>query len=176
MNRSARGFTLIEILIALVVLAFGMLAMARVIGRSAQSELEAYQRSVAMTLTADMADRITNNPRNAARYVSDYSPNGPAEDCAALPDATDVVAHDQCEWGNRLRGVDTFVGAKGIGAPIAARGCVINTAPNVYVVTVAWQGVMPTAGAESRCGADAMGDEKLRRAFSTVFQIATLGV
>jgi type IV pilus assembly protein PilV len=174
-NRAARGFTLIEILIALIVLAFGMLALARVIGRSAQAEMEAYERSVAMTLAAEMADRITNNPKKAASYVATYAPSGPAEDCAALPDPSDIVAHDQCEWRNRLRGIDTLSDAKGIGAPIAAQGCVINPAPNVYVVAVAWQGVLPTAGADSPCGADAMGDERLRRVYSTVFQIATLG-
>jgi hypothetical protein len=42
-------------------------------------------------------------------------------------------------------------------------------------VAVAWQGVLPTAGADSPCGANAMGDERLRRVYSTVFQIATLG-
>lgn len=175
MKRSTQGFTLIEILIALIVLAFGMLALARVVGRSAQVELEAYERSVAMTLATEMVDRITNNPKKAASYVATYAPSGPAEDCTALPDPADVVAHDQCEWRNRLRGIDTITGAKGIGAPIAAQGCVINTAPNIYVVAVAWQGVLPTAGADSPCGANAMGDERLRRVYSTVFQIATLG-
>jgi type IV pilus assembly protein PilV len=174
-RHAPRGFTLIEILIALVVLAFGMLALARVIGRSAQEELEAYQRSQAMTLALEMADRITNNPKQAALYVEDYVPVGPAEDCTALPDPADLVAHDKCEWRNRLRGVDTLTSGRGIGAPIAAQGCVINTAPNIYTVAVAWQGVVPTAAADSACAADAFGDEKLRRVFSTVFQIATLG-
>ena len=172
-----RGFTLIEVLIALVVLAFGMLALARTLGRSAQEELEAQQRAQAMTLAAEMASRIGNNPKQAALYVGDYVPVGPVEDCAALDPAA-VVALDQCEWRNRLRGADTFDGDRGIGSPIAARGCVINTAPNIYVVAIAWQGVLATEPADSPCGADQFGPdtEKTRRVYSTTFQIATLGV
>jgi len=175
--RAARGFTLVEVLIALVVLAFGMLSLARVLGRSAQEELEAYQRTQAMTLAAEMVDRVTNNPKLAASYVDDYAPDGPAEDCAAL-DPTDVVNRDKCEWRNRLRGADVLDAERGIGSPLAARGCVFVTATNIYVVAVAWQGVLPTDAADSPCGREAFGaaNEKTRRVYSTTFQIATLGV
>ena len=173
----ARGFTLIEVLIALVVLAFGMLAVARVLGRSAQEEMEAQQRAQAMTLAAEMASRITGNPKQAATYVGNYVPMGPVEDCAALAPAA-VVDIDQCEWRNRLRGADTFDGARAVGAPIAARGCVISPAPNIYVVAIAWQGLLATEAADSPCGAGQFGpdNEKTRRVYSTTFQVATLGV
>ena len=176
-ERSARGFTLIEVLIALVVLAFGMLSLARVLGRSAQEELEAYQRTQAMTLAAEMVDRVTNNPKLAANYVDHYAPNGPAEDCAAL-DPADVVGRDKCEWRNRLRGADVLDEARGIGAPLAARGCVFSPAPNLYVVAIAWQGVLPTDAADSPCGRGLFGtaSERTRRVYSTTFQVATLGV
>jgi type IV pilus assembly protein PilV len=172
-----RGFTLIEVLIALVVLAFGMLALARGLGRSAQGELEAQQRMQAMTIVAEMASRIANNPRHAVDYVGDYVPAGDVEDCAQL-DAAVPVARDQCEWRNRLRGADIFDDERAIGAPIASRGCVINTAPNVYVIAVAWQGVLPTEPADSPCGQGAFGadNENTRRVYSTTLQIATLGV
>ena len=175
--RATRGFTLIEVLIALVVLAFGMLSLARVLGRSAQEELEAYQRTQAMTIAAEMVDRVTNNPKLAAGYVDDYAPYGPLEDCTAL-DPADVVSRDKCEWRNRLRGADVLDAEHGIGAPLAARGCVFSTGPNIYVVAVAWQGVLPTDAADSPCGKDTFGtaNEKTRRVYSTTFQIATLGV
>lgn len=174
---SVCGFTLIEVLIALVVLAFGMLSLARVLGRSAQAEMEAYQRTQAMTLAAEMAHRVTNNPKQAALYVGDYIPTGPGEDCAAL-DPADVLERDKCSWRNRLLGADTVDQAKAIGSPIAARGCVLNPAPNIYVVAVAWQGLLATEAADSPCGEEAFGvaNEKTRRVYSTTFQIATLGV
>jgi len=175
-TRAARGFTLIEVLIALVVLAFGLLALARVLGRSAQEEMEAYQRTQAITLAADMASRITNNAKQAAAYIGDYAPAAVNEDCSAL-DAADTVERDRCEWRNRLRGLDILDEGRGIGAPLGARGCVLNPAPNVYVVAVAWQGLLATDAPDSPCGANVFGpdNERTRRAYTTTFQVATLG-
>jgi type IV pilus assembly protein PilV len=147
----AGGFTLIEILIALVVMAFGMLALARGMGRASQEELEAFQRTQAMALAQEMADRINNNLRQAPQYVGDYVPGQVAEDCAAAPS---LVARDGCQWRNRLLGMDTLDGPRATGAPMAARGCVTSPAPNVYLVAVAWQGVLVSEAPDSACGAE----------------------
>jgi hypothetical protein len=74
-----------------------------------------------------------------------------------------------------LRGTDVLDAAKAIGAPIAARACVIAAAPNIYVVAVAWQGLLETAPSDSPCGTDAFDKEENRRVYSTVIQVATLG-
>jgi type IV pilus assembly protein PilV len=173
-TRPARGFTLLDVLIALVVLAFGMLALARTIGRSSQAEMEAYQRTQAMTVASELVDRIRNNPKGAPLYVGDYVTGGEIEDCTLL-DAADVVGRDRCEVRNRLRGADVLDADKAVGAPIAARACVMTAAPNIYVVAVAWQGLLPTAPADSPCGAGEFDREENRRVYSTVIQIATLG-
>lgn len=167
-----RGFTLLEVLIALVVLAFGLLSLARGIGRASQEEMEAWQRSQGMLLAQEMADRIGNNQKQAALYVGEYVPAATAEDCTAAPSQ---VARDACEWRNRLLGDDVRDGDATIGAPLGARGCVTNPAPNLYLVAVAWQGVVPTEAPDSACGAGAFDREENRRVFSTVLQIATLG-
>ena len=174
--RRARGFTLIEVLIALIVMAFGLLSLARVLGRSAQEEMEAYQRTQAITIAGDMAARIANNSKQAAAYVGDYAPDAVTEDCTALP-PDDLVERDRCEWRNRLRGIDILDAGRGIGAPIGARGCVLNPAPNRYVVAIAWQGLIATEASDSPCGANQYGvaNERTRRVFSTTFQVATLG-
>jgi type IV pilus assembly protein PilV len=170
----ASGFTLIDILISLFILGFGMLALARVMAQSSLSEVEASQRSQAMTLAQDMAERINLNRKNAVAYVGSYSgtwgPDG-AVDCSAM----NGVEKDACEWQNLLAGSTTLDVRNAIGAPMAALGCVINPAPNIYVIAVAWQGMVPTTGSESACGASAFDREENRRVFSTVVQIATLG-
>lgn len=170
--RKIRGFTLLELLIALVVLAFGMLALARGMGRASQAELEAFQRAQAMALAQEMGDRINDNLKQAALYVGDYVPQAAAEDCSGAPS---LVARDACEWRNRLLGVDTLDAGQSIGAPMGARGCVVSPAPNVYVITVAWQGLIPSAAPDSACGQGVFDREENRRAFSTVVQVATLG-
>ena len=175
------GFTLIDVLISVFILAFGMLALARVMAQSSLSEVEASQRSQAMMLVQDMSERINLNRKNAVAYVGSYSatwgPGGGA-DCSALRGVNADVCewqNDAYEWQNLLAGSTTLDGTSAIGAPIAARGCVISPAPNIYVIAVAWQGLVPTTGSDSACGANAFDREENRRVFSTVVQIATLG-
>ena len=168
----ACGFTLIEVLIALVVLAFGMLSLARGLARSSQEDFEAYQRSQAMELVQEMVERVASNRKQAVQYVGDYVPGTQPADCSK---AANPVLNDQCEWTNKLLGVDTRDGLRKIGAPLATRGCITNPAPNIYIVAVAWQGVLPTAAPDSVCGQGAFDQEANRRVFSTTLQIATLG-
>lgn len=174
MRPAARGFTLVEVLVAVVVLAFGLLSLARVLARAGEAEVEAVQRTQAMTLAQDMVDRINLNRANAAAYVGDYTPGDGLEDCRADPTAPQVQ-RDRCQWTNLLAGALVLDQGRPVGAPLGARGCVAATAPNVYVVAVAWQGITPTEAPDNECGAGAFDRPENRRVFSTVVQIATLG-
>jgi type IV pilus assembly protein PilV len=175
-SRAARGFTLIEVLVALVVLAFGVLSLARLLARAGEAEIEAVQRTQAIALAQDMVDRINLNRRNAAQYIGDYVAGSRPQQCASAADpATPAVDRDRCEWTNLLQGAMVLDEGRPIGAPLRARGCVTNPAPNVYVVSIAWQGVVPTDAPDNTCGEGAYDREANRRVFSTVTQIATLG-
>ncbi len=173
LTRRERGFTLIEVLIAMFVLGFGLLALARVLARASSAELEAIQRDQAMAIAQDFVDRVNLNRKSAAQYVGEYVPYGPVEDCTSA-DLNTQVLRDQCAMRNLLRGASTYEGQKTIGAPYAARACVTSPAANVYVIAIAWQGVVPTAAPDSACGEGAFDQEANRRVYSTVVQIATL--
>ena len=177
-SRNAKGFTLIEVLVSLVILAFGMLALARAMGSASLDELESFQRAQAMVITQDIVERINANRKQALQYVGTYPSEMNAlvaSECTAEPT---VLGRDQCEFRNRLLGNDTLDGTRPIGAPMASRACITETAPgsNLYIVAIAWQGVKPTAAPDSTCGEDAFDREENRRVFSTVVQIATLGL
>jgi type IV pilus assembly protein PilV len=168
------GFTLIEVLISLVILAFGMLALARAMAGATLDELESYQRSQAMVISQEIVERINANRKQAIQYVGEYVAPQAAADCTV--EAT-VLARDQCEFRNRLMGADTLDAGRAMGSAIAARACITETAPgsNQYVVAIAWQGLKSTAAPDSVCGENSFDREENRRVFSTVLRIATLG-
>lgn len=177
-NKAPLGFTLIEVLVTLLVLAIGLLGLAGMNARMLNSQFEAYQRAQAMMLVEDMASRIRSNPL-AARN-GDYGTNTVQGLSSTACSGTYGAAIDLCEWNHALRGASVTSGAQQLGSILAARGCVenISTPANgqaVIRVTVAWQGVTPTVAPSLTCGANAYGNDALRRAVSVDVVLAYLG-
>lgn len=177
--RGECGVTMIEVLVSIVILAFGLLGVAGLQAQIKLAEVEAYQRSQAVVLLQDMVDRINANRRNvtATNYVT-AAPlgTGNAEGvCAGLNGA----ALDLCDWNNALLGVGETSGGASVGAMIGARGCVINTVaamPREFVVAVVWQGNTPTLAPQStNCGAGSYGgNDAARRAMVARVKIGCL--
>jgi len=170
-----RGALLIEVLVAILICAFGLLGFAGMQARATSSEFEGFQRSQALVLIEDMTNRINANRAHAGEYVSGgLIGAGALADCGGLAGA----ALDLCEWGNLIRGSAERRGGAGIGSMLSARGCITRPATSTdrYTVAIAWQGVLPTAGATSPCGSgDALfPDETLRRAVSSTVCVALL--
>ena len=64
------GFTLIEVLIAMLVLAVGLLGLAGLQATSLKNNQSAYNRSQATQLAYDMADRMRANVAGVATYTN----------------------------------------------------------------------------------------------------------
>ncbi|HID48830.1 MAG TPA: type IV pilus modification protein PilV, partial [Chromatiales bacterium] len=64
--KPARGFTLLEVMIALVIFSIGLLGLAGLQARGLQSNTTAQYRTTAMILAYDMADRIRANSTGVA--------------------------------------------------------------------------------------------------------------
>lgn len=127
------GFTLLEVLIALIVLSIGLLGLAALQGVGLRSSQEAYLTSQAGLLAYDLADRIRANPAPVAEYTS-FAPA-----CPQTVADTPLVHADLGEW---FCSVETLLpnGAATIGVtpvPIAV--------PNVigeftrYTITITWE-------------------------------------
>lgn len=177
-NRSrARGVTMIEVLITIVILTIGLLGVAGLQARMQLAEVESYHRSHAIVLLQDIIDRISANRRNAMNYVT-ATPLGTGnavQNCIGLTGAN----MDLCQWNNALLGAaETSSGGQQVGAMIGARGCVANvtaTMPREFTVAVVWQGVTPTAAPTSTaCGQGLYGDEQTRRALVGRLKIGCL--
>jgi type IV pilus assembly protein PilV len=170
-----RGALLIEVLVAILICAFGLLGFAGMQARAASSEFEGFQRSQALVLVEDMVNRMNANRAHAGEYVSGgLIGDGDLLDCTGLASA----ALDVCEWGNLIRGSAERRAGSGVGAMLSARGCITRapTSTDRYVVSVVWQGVLPTAGSASPCGAGdaAFPTETVRRTVSSTVCIALL--
>ena len=169
----ARGMTMLEVLITIVILAFGLLGVAGLQARIQVAEVEAYQRAQAIVLLQDMVDRVTAGRKTATDYVTGTAtPLGTGqsvEDClTVLAPVTGGYKLDLCEWSNALLGAAETKGVASVGAMIGARGCITNPVtamPREFVVAVVWQGTIPTVSpASTVCGKDLFGDDRYRRA------------
>lgn len=161
-----RGFSIIEVMVTMVILAIGLIGLAGLQARGMAAQKEAYQRAQALTMLKDIAGRIQSDRVDAllGSYVATAGTgvNGSApQDCSGLTQS----ALDICEWHNNLLGA-----ARGGSALTGVRGCIDDitaTVPNVqfaYRVVVAWQGYSPTWAPSVNCGLNQYGSEALRRA------------
>lgn len=135
---SQAGFSLIEILIALVIGAFGLLALSAFIIKSTMLTGDATQRARAGTLLNDMTHRLSSRKTLAADFVSEGAVYGESIlDCDGAANA----ARDLCEWNNLLAGSNDGGGAAALGY----RGCIEQPAgdPNAYIITIAWGSMAP---------------------------------
>ncbi|MFA5530156.1 MAG: type IV pilus modification protein PilV [Thiohalomonadaceae bacterium] len=171
------GFGMVEVLVALLVTMIGLLGMAGLQGRALTVQMEAYQRAQAIVIAKDMVARINANRGNASSYAT-VAPLGTAHNDSAVLDCTGLVgqALDACAWHNLLLGAMETESGANVGAMIGARGCVTYSAgpPEQLLVSVAWQGLTPSAVATVACGAGEYGDEELRRVISIPITIANL--
>lgn len=183
-SRRVDGFAMVEVLVTLLILVFGLLGLASLQSRAQTLETESYQRVQALVLVRDLTDRLLANRANSAAYVTGtVAPvgQGSALDCTAPAAGAPL---DLCQWDSALKGAaEAASGGNLVGAMIGARGCVtditpvtIPPSPPRYLIQVAWQGLARTAVAPASllCGSGLYGDETLRRTVSTVVTIGTL--
>lgn len=186
------GFLLIEILVSLVIIAFGLLALASFVTRATTLSADTAQRARAGALLADMTGRIRANKTNAAEYVDLIAAGTTLGSGTQLnTSATPPVAvncntatrslRDLCEWDALLRGGnESGTAAAGLGY----RGCIERVGvptDNTYLVTVAWGSMTPNAagqGPTSTCGAGVFdataGEDLYRRVLQSTLRIPTL--
>lgn len=170
---------MIELLVTVVILLVGLLGLAGLQSRLQQSEVESYQRAQALILLNDMSNRMMANRNSAADYVT-AAAVGAGADCPAA--GTTRAGIDINAWCQSLKGAAETLGTSEVGAMIGGRGCVESLPGNSYMITVAWQGLVPLQAppASVSCGLNAYNDtaacagDLCRRTVTTVVQIGDL--
>jgi type IV pilus assembly protein PilV len=124
--RPDHGFTLVEVLVALLVLSIGMLGIAALYLDSLRASRAALYRTQAVSLASDIADRIRAN----RTPVDAYDCGG---ECVAGTGGNAVAILDINAWlANIQRELPGGTGSLTFTAAAAA------TTPNVYDVAVTW--------------------------------------
>lgn len=124
--RSVAGFTLLEVLIAVVVLSIGLLGLAGLQTTGLRNNQDAYVRTVATTLANDMADRMRANMAgfNAGNYDNNAAQSAICEtNSGCSPQA--MAQHDTFLWNQALAALPSGQG------DVATNGGIVT-------VTVRW--------------------------------------
>lgn len=102
------GFSLIEVLITILVVSFGLLGMAALILSGARSNNIAHYRSIASKQTEDIADRMRANLAGvtAGSYNALTATIPASDDCLTNTcNATQVAAYDHAQWNTANSGL-----------------------------------------------------------------------
>lgn len=135
-----KGFSLIEALVAFLILSIGMLGIASLQLISLKAGHTAALRTVAVIKVEEMFERIRNNPTEVLSYGTAVATDNACNDYGGLNECSkeDMVAYDIFEWERGL--VDSLTANAGVTTTIVVAPPVAGTQPlAVVIVTVNWQ-------------------------------------
>lgn len=139
-----QGFTLLEVLIAVLVLSIGLIGLAGMQMLGVKNNNSAAMRTQSVFLAQDISDRMRANIANASSYVLTGTPA-----CAGVCNITtgcsgaQLAAYDICQWRTE---VATLPG--GVGHITQ-----VDAANNIYRIRVMWDDER-TGATGTGCGND----------------------
>jgi type IV pilus assembly protein PilV len=135
--RGQRGFSLIEVLIALIIMSVGMLGIAGLYVQSLQAGRTSMFRHQAVALAGDVADRIRANPTAGISYTD---PAGADNNCVAAGvdcDVAGMALHDVFLW--KQQAGESLPGSAPTGGGDVTVQFDDTAVPPLYTITVSWE-------------------------------------
>lgn len=135
------GFTLVEVMVAVLVLSIGLLGIASLQATSLRNNNDASMQTRASYIVSDMADRMRANTSQAGNYAGNYMAADPSpvnvscQSGSCTP--TGILQKDVAQWNTQLQSLP------------AGQGTVTALAGSLYAITVRWD--------EARTGATGTG-------------------
>ncbi len=155
--RQQHGFTLFEVLIAIVILSIGLLGLAGLQATSLRNNQDALMRSQEALLAYDMIDRMRANM--PAVTAGDYHlPTATQDtDCTTTTGCTpaEMADHDYFEWNTAIQAA--LPGGEGVvcvdstpqdGTGTASPAC--DNTGNLFAIKLWWDGDRDAATADQR--------------------------
>jgi len=158
------GFSLLEVLIALLILSIGLLGIAGLQVTSKRTNFEAIQRTTATMLALEMIERMRANAGELDLYTNtgagrtfDIHPGGvtgvgtdancDGTDCTAV----ELAEYDLRQWQEAISGIaEQSAASTDTGGLVAATACITGTAVDAtadvessdVAVAIAWRGMV----------------------------------
>lgn len=129
-GKSSRGFTLLEAMIAMLVLSIGLLGLAGLQASSARFGHDAYVRSLTTMIAGDIIDKIRmktgkqNDQAGRLSAIAAFATTDPASTCNP---SLGTVANDLACWQNSIS--NQLPGGS---------GTITDNADGSFTVTVSW--------------------------------------
>jgi len=144
-SRQQAGFNLLEVLIALLVLAVGLLGLAALQNMGLRLGHQSYERTQAVLLVEEMIDRMRANPAgvtaNNYTLAQTSSPPSATTDCSsAFCTYSDMAEYDLNQWISTITGTPTAMNP-GVTRPalVSGTGAIVAVGGSLFDVTVTWQ-------------------------------------
>lgn len=198
--RRQGGFSLLEVILTMAILAIGLLGLAGLQARALNAEADSFSRSQAIMFANDLADRMNSNlaeVRTSTSAATGYNQQSAGNvkvvfgtaytnDCITVANNTQalqatccaakasVAARDLCEWDLALKGTGEALGTTKVGGLSGARACVFNTGTSgIFQIDVVWQGRdIGVVPSDNSCGSTAITSR--RSGVSRVIRVAVL--
>jgi len=147
-----RGFSLVEVMVAAVVLSVGLLGIAAMQGMALGRNVDANELTVVTNLAADMLERIRFNRPNAAAYAGIDTTNA----ATRPPSAQAMAQGDYDQWSARLTAARPRLGGVRGRVTVTALGPAALNQSQV-TVQVTWNGGNQTGTAVLRARSVSLG-------------------
>lgn len=133
------GFTLLEVLVAMLVLAIGLLGLAGLMSSSMRNNLSAAHRTQATWMAYDIVDRMRSNRADAVTggYATAM---GAAATCSTAVPAGTVPAQDIAAWKNQLA----------CSLPAGNGSIAVDTVTRVATILIQWNDSRGSQGLASQ--------------------------
>ena len=178
------GFSLLELLIALIVFSVGLLGIASLQTVAKQANYESIQRTIAAQIASGLLEDMRTNGGAITIYTGSGDIGGgsrgvrPAPNCSAGSECnpTQMAAFDLWFWEQSLDGSLETAGGVSAGGLLLPTLCVAGPAggaAGIYRVTVVWRGSASLVNqGNNACGA-ASGNYGAQNSLRRIVQIPT---
>ena len=169
--RGAKGFTIIEVMVSVIIFSIGLIGIAKLQVVSKQSNYDAVARITATGLAQDMLSRMRANPGELLTYVSVSGANTvgrnsitsePTPDCSSIGtgdicESDELANHDLWEFEEALDGAaEQDADGNSLGGLSQPTACIsgpTDGSAGVYTIAIVWYGKTGlSSSSSSTCG------------------------